>query len=93
MNTAIVYFYLMTNDASDVQLVAPQHAAYWRDLRLPGYRGGPFEDRSGGLITFEAPDLSTAEELVTGDPFVRNGLIATRWVKTWLTEEPLPQNR
>lgn len=89
----LAYFYLMTGDASRVQVVAPQHAVYWQDLRLPGYRGGPFEDRSGGLITFEAPDLRTAEELVAHDPFVRNSLIAERWVKTWITQEPLPQNQ
>ena len=25
--------------------VAPEHAAYWRDLEMPGYGGGPFADK------------------------------------------------
>jgi hypothetical protein len=46
-----LYFYLMRDLADRVRAVAPDHAAYWRDLALGEYAGGPFADRSGGLIT------------------------------------------
>lgn len=41
----------MRDDPGVVEL-APKHAAYWQGLDLPGYEGGPFEDRSGGQIVF-----------------------------------------
>ena len=53
----ILYFYLMSDALDRVRAVAPGHAAYWRDLGLGHYLGGPFADRSGGLITFEAGSL------------------------------------
>ena len=62
------------------------HAAYWRELALNDYLGGPFGDRSGGLITFSAESMAEAQRLVAGDPFVREGLIARHWVKEWPAE-------
>jgi hypothetical protein len=86
----LAYFYLMGSDASGVETVAPLHAAYWRSLDLPGYRGGPFMDHSGGLITFEAPDLQSGEQVAAADPFVRNDLISASWMKAWLPDEAPP---
>jgi hypothetical protein len=42
--------------------VAPKHAAYWQGLDLPGYEGGPFEDRAGGLIVFGCESLDDARD-------------------------------
>jgi uncharacterized protein YciI len=81
-----LYFYLMKDAPDPVREVAPRHAAYWRDLRLPAYLGGPFADRSGGLITFEAESSEDAEELVANDPFLREGLLEHHWVKGWMLE-------
>ena len=77
----ILYFYLMSDAPDRVRTVAPLHAAYWRQLGLGQYLGGPFADRSGGLITFEAGSLSEAGQLVADDPFVREDLLERRWVK------------
>ena len=82
----IAYFYWMKDDPDRVRTVAPEHAAYWRDLGLPGYLGGPLADRSGGLITFEADSLESAERLVAADPFVRDELLAGAVVKQWMPE-------
>jgi uncharacterized protein YciI len=82
----IAYFYWMKDDPDRVRTVAPQHAAYWRDLALPGYLGGPLADRSGGLITFEADSLQSAERLVAADPFVREELLEGSVVKQWMPE-------
>lgn len=70
----IAYFYLMRDEQDRVHAVAPDHAAYWRDLRVPGYVAGPLADRSGGLITFEAESIQVGDELVGNDPFVRADL-------------------
>jgi hypothetical protein len=59
------------------------HAAYWRRLAVPGYLGGPFADRSGGLITFEVDSRERAEQLVSDDPFDRQDLLQSRWLKEW----------
>lgn len=69
----IAYFHLMRDERDRVRAVAPDHAAYWRDLRVPGYVGGPLADRSGGLITFEAESMQVADELVANDPFRPSG--------------------
>lgn len=85
-----VFFYLMADDPARVGEVAPRHAAYWHDLRLPGYVGGPFADRSGGLITFEASTPAEARQLVTGDPFLREGTLSSWWLEPWLPEGAFP---
>jgi hypothetical protein len=36
----VAYFYLMRDRADQVTMAAPAHAAYWRELALPGYLGG-----------------------------------------------------
>jgi uncharacterized protein YciI len=79
----ILYFYVMSDAPDRVRTVAPQHAAYWRQLGLDQYLGGPFADRSGGLITFEADSISEAEQLVTDYPFAQEDLLEQRWVKKW----------
>jgi uncharacterized protein YciI len=80
------YFYLMKADPDRVRVVAPRHASYWRELRLAHYRGGPFEDRTGGLITFDADDAAQAHRAVYGDPFVLEGLVDAHWLKQWTPE-------
>jgi uncharacterized protein YciI len=82
----IAYLYWMKDDPERVRTVAPQHAAYWRDLALSGYLGGPFADRSGGLITFEAASLEAAERIIATDAFVRQQLLESSIVKQWMPE-------
>lgn len=81
-----VYCYWMKDAPEGVHDVAPKHAAYWRALELADYVGGPFEDRSGGLILFEAPTKERAAELALDDPFRRAGLVADWSLKTWIPE-------
>lgn len=47
------------------------------------YLGGPFADRSGGLITFEASSRERAEKMTGQDPFARHGLLGLHWLKEW----------
>jgi uncharacterized protein YciI len=86
------YFYLMKADPDGVRLVAPRHASYWRQLGLAHYTGGPFADRTGGLITFDAADAAAAERAVRGDPFILEGLVEAKWLKRWTTESDSPSS-
>ncbi|HXJ63138.1 MAG TPA: YciI family protein [Actinomycetota bacterium] len=81
-----LYVYLMKDDPNRVRAVAPEHAAYWQGMRLGGYLGGPFTDRSGGTITFEAGSQAEAERLVGDDPFARDDLLENLWVKQWMVD-------
>jgi uncharacterized protein YciI len=74
-----LYFYLMRDAGDLVREAAPRHAAYWHGLSL----GGPFADRSGGLITFDVPTADEAERLVADDPFVLDDLLTSWWLKEW----------
>jgi uncharacterized protein YciI len=81
-----LYFYLMKDAPDRVRAAAPKHAAYWRELGLRDYLGGPFADRSGGLITFQAASDAEAGRLVANDPFLSEGLLERHWVKQWLLD-------
>jgi uncharacterized protein YciI len=48
--------------------------------------GGPFIDRSGGSISFDAENRLEAERLVDGDPFVAADLVSESWLKEWQIE-------
>ena len=82
----VAYVYFMRDEPDRVRVVAPQHAAYWRGLAATGYLGGPFADRSGGLISFETTSGEEAERLVAEDPFVRQGLVGSSWLKDWAVD-------
>jgi uncharacterized protein YciI len=77
------YFYLMKPDQEAVRRAAASHASYWHELMLAGYTGGPFADRTGGLILFKARDDHLARDLVDGDPFRREQLLEKLWLKEW----------
>jgi uncharacterized protein YciI len=81
-----LYFYLMRNTPEAIRQVVPRHIQYWKSCDLPDYTGGPFADRSGGLITFAAASLDDAQQIIMQDPFVREQLIEQRWIKEWLIE-------
>ena len=80
------YVYFMKPEPDRVRAIAPHHAAYWQQLALRDYRGGPFADRSGGLITFDAESPERAEELVSRDPFLRERLLERHSIKEWITD-------
>jgi hypothetical protein len=82
----VLYLYWMKDDPDRVRTIAPEHASYWRELGLPEYLGGPFDDRSGGLITFEVDSLEQAGGIIAADPFVREELLKSSVVKQWMPE-------
>jgi uncharacterized protein YciI len=79
------FFYFMKDVPERIQHTVPRHVDYWKTLAPPNYTGGPFADRSGGLITFSASDEAEAERMVSKDPFVKAGVLAQSWLKLWVT--------
>lgn len=80
------FFYLMKNDPEKIRDIIPAHIKYWKDSKPINYSGGPFADRSGGLILLEAENIETATELAMNDPFVVREAIETKWIKEWIRE-------
>jgi uncharacterized protein YciI len=81
-----VYVYFNRDAPDRVTPVVPAHVQYWHSANLDKYQGGPFTDRSGGLITFGAPSLQAASAIVAQDPFVQADLIEQRWLKEWQSD-------
>ena len=86
MPKRFAFVYLMKHAPDRVRETVPSHVEYWRSRNLAGYTGGPFADRSGGLILFNAADLDAATALADADPFVKGDLLEARWLKEWLPE-------
>jgi uncharacterized protein YciI len=86
MSRRFAYIYFMKPLEGPIRETVPLHVEYWRSRNLAGYIGGPFADRSGGLITFEAANAEEAAATVEADPFIARGVIETRWLKEWAPE-------
>jgi uncharacterized protein len=81
-----LYFYLMREAPDRVRAAAPKHALLLAAVAAGRLPGGPFADRSGGLITFQAETAAAAQALVANDPFLREQLLERHWVKEWLPD-------
>ncbi len=84
----VAYFYLMSDEIEKIRPLVPAHVRYWKEQAPPAYIGGPFTDRSGGLILFDAESVSEAERRVASDPFVIGGVLSSHWIKAWSPETP-----
>jgi uncharacterized protein len=82
------YVYFMKDEPEQVASAVPNHVRHWQRLELEHYQGGPFADRSGGLILFDAPRFEEAEGAVESDPFVVSDLLDAYWLKEWSPEQP-----
>ncbi len=81
-----IYFYFNRNEPEKIRQVVPIHVEYWKAANLRGYMGGPFADRTGGLISFVASSLEEATNIILQDPFILEDLIAEKWIKEWIVE-------
>lgn len=82
-----VYFYVNRDDPEKLRQTVPTHVRYWNTLNLAGYMGGPFGDRTGGLISFLAASLHEATEIILQDPFLLEDLVEQYWIKEWVLEQ------
>ena len=85
-NRRFVYFYFNRNAPEKIRQVVPAHIKYWKTANIQGYMGGPFADRTGGLISFVASNLEEATAIILQDPFLLEDLIADKWIKEWSIE-------
>ena len=83
MSPRYAYLYFMKDNPDRIRATVPSHVAHWHQQQLPDYLGGPFEDRTGGLITFQAEDDVQASRAVDSDPFVLEDLLEAYWLKHW----------
>lgn len=81
-----VYFYFNRTEPEKIGQAVPAHVQYWKSANLRGYMGGPFADRTGGLISFVASNLEEATKIILRDPFILEDLIAEKWIKDWIPE-------
>ena len=81
-----IYFYFNRFEPEKIRQVVPAHVQYWKSANLKDYSGGPFGDRTGGLISFSATSLEEATEIVLRDPFIQEDLIEQKWIKEWVLE-------
>ena len=86
MAKQFAYFYFMKQESDKIQSVVPLHVEYWKKSNLSGYMGGPFADKSGGLIIFKAESMAEATNIIMADPFVSEDLLEGKWIKEWLVE-------
>ncbi len=63
MGKRFVFFYFMKKEPEKMKAVVPLHIEYWQKPKLNKYLGGPFSDRSGGMITFEAKGIEEATKI------------------------------
>ena len=85
-HTRFIYFYLNRHEPEKIRQVVPAHVQYWNASDLKEYMGGPFGDRTGGLISFAASSLEQATEIIRQDPFILEDLIEQKWIKEWIPE-------
>ena len=88
-NRRFVYFYFNRNAPEKIRQVVPAHIKYWKTANIQGYMGGPFADRTGGLISFVASNAEEAVEMIQQDPFIVEDLIDQKWMKEWVLETPV----
>jgi hypothetical protein len=78
MDEQVVYWVMDISvpDWEAIQPHVPEHMDYLRICQQRGqlYAAGSFEDQTGGLVIFIAPDRSAAEELARADPYVRENV-------------------
>jgi uncharacterized protein YciI len=84
MARQFVFFYIMKDEEKRIRDIIPAHVGYWKKQLSANHAGGPFSDRSGGMILFEAMDHDSARQLTHRDPFVIEHVIEKSWIKEWL---------
>ena len=86
MAKKFIYFYLMKNMPDKIGPTIRLHIEYWKKKDLTNYSGGPFADRTGGLIIYDSPDIGKAIQIADEDPFNGHNVIESKWIKEWIPE-------
>lgn len=84
MEKIFVFCYVMKFEPARLKTLIPAQIEYWQKFAPENFTGGPFKDRSGGMLSFSAADMAQAEEICKNDPFVKSGIVDEYWVREWL---------
>ncbi|QIZ35115.1 YciI family protein [Saccharopolyspora sp. ASAGF58] len=65
--------------------VRPAHREYCRELADRGVllAGGPFADKLGAQLIYEAADADELQKVLDADPYTEAGVIAKTTVREW----------
>lgn len=63
----------------------PAHREYSRELASKGVllAGGPYADREGAVLVYEAADAEELRGVLDADPYAEAGVIAETTVREW----------
>ncbi len=78
------FSYTMVNEPDKIGQQVKSHIEYWGNKHFDYYKGGPFADKSGGLITFTASNEEEAKAIIAKDPFVIHNLLDKHIIKEWI---------
>lgn len=81
-----MFSYQMHNRPEQIKSTVLGHVSYWKSQTFEYYKGGPYADRSGGMIIFTAPGIAEARSIIEKDPFMKNGIVDTHVLKEWKPE-------
>ncbi len=90
MKSRYIFFYLLKDKPNKIKEVFVNHINYWMNCGAEDFAGGPFSDRTGGLITFMSDSLEEAMKIIMQDPFIKEKIVEKRWIKEWVVEESRP---
>ncbi|MES0489743.1 MAG: YciI family protein [Leptospirales bacterium] len=82
--TKIAFFYFMKSEIENLKNIIEEHVNYWHNANLVEYKGGPFSDRSGGLILFSIGSMEEALDIINNDPFITKNCLEKKWIKEWM---------
>lgn len=80
--------FLLTYGYNETDLRAKRrddHVAYLNKLKAEGalVAAGPYGDKTGGTILYQADDEAAAEKLVAGDPYTQLDVTKDRFLREW----------
>jgi uncharacterized protein YciI len=80
--------FLLTYGYNETDLRAQRrddHVAYLNKLAGDGslVAAGPYGDKTGGAILYQADDEAAAAELVAGDPYTQLDVTKDRFLREW----------
>ena len=77
-------FFYFNSQLEKIRETVPSHIGYWNSHKFEYYKGGPFVDKTGGMIIFTADNPAQANKIISKDPFMIENLIAEYHLKEWI---------
>lgn len=79
-----IFMYFLVDDVQKIKNTIGPHVKYWKNEEFNYYRGGPFSDKTGGLIIFTSKSYEEATEIINNDPFIKGDTLKEYLLKEWI---------